>query len=204
MHRGRTQPVALGVPAASNQAGKSRRASVVAMRAIVLCEDGFEDTELTTPYHRLLEVGFETLLAGRDAGIEVTGKNGITITTDISVEDVEAEHVDVLVIPGGGAPDVMRTQPAFVALARDCMDAGTLVATICHGPQLLIEAGVVAGRRMTSWPSIRTDLENAGAEVVDEPVVVDGHLITSRGPDDLPVFDQAMVRCIEERGLVLA
>ena len=162
------------------------------MRCIILCEDGVEDSELQVPFERLQEAGLEPELAGTEAGQTITGKQGGTWTTDVAVADIDAASVDMLVIPGGHAPDKMRLHDGFVDLARACMQGDGYVAAICHGPQLLIEADLVRGKRMTSWPSVRTDLRNAGADVVDQDVVVDGRLITSRKPDDLPAFCHAI------------
>lgn len=167
------------------------------MRCIILCEDEVEDVELQMPLERLRDAGLDVAVAGKQAGKEFEGKRGTTFRSDVAVEDVEAAQVDLLVIPGGNAPDKMRLHDEFVELVRSCMERGKLVAAVCHGPQLLIEADVVEGRRLTSWPSVRTDLRNAGAEVVDEAVVVDGNLITSRKPDDLDQFTDAILERLE-------
>lgn len=167
------------------------------MRCIILVEDEVEDVELQVPLQRLRDAGLDVAVAGQQAGKEFKGKRGTTFRSDVAVKDVEAAQVDLLVIPGGNAPDKMRLHDEFVELVRGCMERGKLVAAVCHGPQLLIEADVVEGRRLTSWPSVRTDLRNAGAEVVDEAVVVDGNLITSRKPDDLGPFVDAILQRTE-------
>lgn len=167
------------------------------MPCIILLEDGVEDSEFETPLARLRDAGLDVLVAGAEADKECKGKRGGTFRTDVAVDDVDAAQVDVLVIPGGQAPDKMRMNRGFVDLARQWVEGDTVVAAICHGPQLLIEADVVSGRRMTSWSSVRTDLRNAGAEVVDETVVVDGNLITSRKLDDLDAFCDAILQHVE-------
>ena len=125
---------------------------------------------------------------------EKQGEKGASITPDALVGAVRAEDYDILIIPGGVAnPDRMRTDPAAIRLVRDFMTAGKPVAAICHGPWLLAEAEVIDGRTVTAWPSIRTDLRHAGATVVDKEVVVDGNLITSRKPDDIPAFNRELL-----------
>lgn len=173
-------------------------------KAIVLLEDGFEDTELTYPYFRLQEAGFDVSLVADEGGAAKESKHGQRFEADLGVGDVSPEDYDVLVVPGGMGPDTMRTKEGFVRLVREAFESEKLVAAVCHGPQLLIEAGVVEGRRMTSWPSVRTDLENAGATVVDEEVVVDGRLVTSRRPDDLPAFLRETLKLAEERAVLPA
>lgn len=170
--------------------------------ALILLEDGFEDTELTYPYHRLREAGFDVVLAADEAGATKTGKHGQPMTADVSAKDPGA--FDVLVVPGGQGPDKMRIKPAFVALVRQAFDDQLPVAAICHGPQLLIEADVVEGRRMTCWPSVHTDLENAGAEVVDEAACVDGRLVTARKPADLGTWMAAFLRVVERETEVVS
>jgi protease I len=117
----------------------------------------------------------------------------------MTLGDVDTEEFDALVIPGGlGNPDKMRMQERAVQIVEEFMDDDKIVAAICHGPWLLVEADAVDGRTVTSWPSVRTDLENAGANVVDQEVVVDGKLITSRKPDDIPAFNQAIIAALTE------
>ncbi|MDZ7754118.1 MAG: type 1 glutamine amidotransferase domain-containing protein [Gammaproteobacteria bacterium] len=157
--------------------------------------EGFEDVELETPRSRLVEAGHDVTLLGVERGATVHGKRGrAAVTIDHRADEVSAADFDALVIPGGYGPDHLRLDTALVAFVREFHASGRPVAAICHGPQLLIEAGVVEGRTMTSWPSVRTDLVNAGARWVDEPVVEDGNLITSRKPDDLEAFCTALLR----------
>jgi protease I len=160
--------------------------------AIVLGPD-FEDSEYDVPRTRLAAEGHEVVVVGSSQATELTGKKGdVTATIDIAVGDADANEFDALVIPGGYSPDHLRTDEAIVRFVRDMATKGAPVAAVCHAGSLLIEAGLVEGRMVTSWPSIRTDLVNAGAAWVDEEVVVDGNLITSRKPDDLPAFVDAI------------
>jgi protease I len=169
-------------------------------RIAMIADDMFEDSELRQPLDRLREAGHEVVLVGLEAGKQITGKRGEEKrTVDRAAEDVSADEFDALVIPGGYSPDKLRTSRAMVAFTRAFFDQGKLVAAVCHAPWMLIEADVTEGRTVTSWPSIRTDLINAGARWVDREVVEDGNLITSRKPDDLPAFSQAILRRLEER-----
>ncbi len=159
----------------------------------MLVADMFEDPELIYPYYRLQEAGFDVRLIGREAGHAYTGKHGYPVTSDVASADVDAAGLEALVIPGGYAPDHMRRDERMVALVRAMHAAGKPVAAVCHAAWMLASAEVVAGRRVTSFPSIRDDLRHAGAEWVDEPVVVDGNLVTSRAPGDLPDFTRGLL-----------
>ena len=160
--------------------------------AFVLGDD-FEDSEFRKPYDELKKAGHTIDIIGAKAGETVKGKQG---NEEVQVEkaagDVDASSYDALVIPGGYSPDHLRTDAKVVALTQTMLRDGKVVAAVCHGPQLLIEAEGVKGRVVTSWPSVRKDLENAGATWVDEEVHVDGKLITSRKPADLPAFTKAI------------
>lgn len=161
--------------------------------AFVVGED-FEDSEFRKPYDGLRAAGHDIDIIGAKAGAEVHGKTGEeTVKIEKAASDVDAASYDALVIPGGYSPDHLRTDEPVVAFVQTMARAGKLVAAVCHGPQLLIEADTVKGRVLTSWPSVKTDLMNAGATWVDEEVHVDGKLITSRKPDDLPAFTRAIV-----------
>ena len=152
-------------------------------------ENDFEDVEFTRPYDDLRDAGHETTVIGTEAGKELTGKKGdASVTTGAAIDQVSVDDFDALVIPGGYSPDKLRLNDAMVKFTRSFVESGKPVAAICHAGQLLTEAGVVEGKRLTSWPSVRTELELAGADWVDEEVVVDGNLITSRNPDDLDAF----------------
>jgi protease I len=153
----------------------------------------YEDSELDVPYDTLRKAGHEVVLVGLEKGERLAGKRGeSSVTTDVAVADVDADDFDALVVPGGYSPDKLRTDERMVAFVRAFGEADKPVAAICHGPQLLIEAGLVEGRTLTSWPSVRTDLENAGATWKDREVVEDGNLITSRKPEDLDAFCAAI------------
>lgn len=156
--------------------------------AIMVIEDGFEDSEALYPYYRLQEAGYDVTVAGKGSSQTVTGKHGLPLTTDKKVSKVHGDKADIVVVPGGQAPDRMRMDKEFVRVVKEAADGDTILAAICHAGQLLVEADVVRGKRLTSWPSVRKDLENAGAQWVDEEVVVDGLLVTSRKPDDLPAW----------------
>lgn len=172
-------------------------APLAGTRVAVLVEDEFEDRELTGPVDVLRRAGATVVLVGPAAGASFHGKRGeATVTADLAAGAARMSDFDALVIPGGHAPDKMRLRPAMVDLARDAMTARKPVAAICHGPQVLISANVLRGRTLTCWPSIAVDVKNAGGLYVDKPVVEDGNLITSRKPDDVPVFADALVRAI--------
>lgn len=128
-----------------------------------------------------------------------TGKHGVSFTSDLSPDQVNVEDNEAVIIPGGQAPDKMRLNQGLVNIVKEANGKGKVIAAVCHGPQVLIEADVVRGRTLTSWPSIRTDLKNAGAKVIDQAVVVDGNLVTSRSPDDLPDFCKAVINLLRNR-----
>ncbi|MBI2860363.1 MAG: type 1 glutamine amidotransferase [Chloroflexi bacterium] len=165
-------------------------------RIAVLVEGDFEDSELTEPVKAMKEAGATVVLVGSDAKATFKGKKGTMVKTDAAADEVRADDFDVIIVPGGYAPDKMRLHQGMVNLVRQAHDAGRVIAAVCHGPQLLISADVVRGRRVTSWPSIAVDLRNAGATWVDEPVVRDGNIITSRKPADLPVFNRAIIEAL--------
>jgi protease I len=160
--------------------------------AFVLGDD-FEDSEFKVPYDRIREAGHKVTVVGVDTK-EVKGKKGKEkFTPDATPDDVNADEFDAVVIPGGYSPDHLRTDDGIVALVQKVYGADKPVAAICHAGSLLIEADAVNGKRVTSWPSIRTDLINAGAKWEDREVVEDGNLITSRKPDDLDAFCAAIL-----------
>lgn len=169
--------------------------------AVLLAED-FEDSELTVPVDRLKNAGHEVVIAGVKAGEIVTGKNRqARATIAQAAASVDPGEFDALLIPGGYSPDHLRTDEHAVRLVRAFDRQGKPVAAICHGPQLLIEAGVVKGRRLTSYPSVRTDLQNAGARWVDEAVTTDRNLITSRTPADLDAFGAELINHLKADAL---
>lgn len=160
-----------------------------------IVDEMFEESEFRVPYDALRAAGHDVVVIGSEANAALKGKVGSeTITTDVAVRDVAAEQFDALVIPGGYSPDNLRTDANIVRFTRAFVDAGKPVAAICHAGSLLVEADVVDDRTLTSWPSIMTDLTNAGAHWVDREVVEDGTLITSRKPGDLSAFTAAILR----------
>ncbi len=166
-------------------------------RVAMLVEDEFEDRELTGPLEALRAAGATVVLVGPAVGGTYAGKRGtVTVTAELAAGAARAKDFDALVVPGGHAPDKMRMRHAMVDLARDMMRAGKPVAAICHGPSLLISALALRGRTLTCWPSIAIDVKNAGGMYVDKPVVEDGNLITSRKPDDVPAFSDAIIRAL--------
>jgi protease I len=167
-------------------------------RIAILVDDMFEDSELRVPCRRLKEAGYEIELVGIEAGREVSGKGGVEkVTIEKAAAEVSADDYDALVIPGGYSPDHLRTNRDVVRFTSMMAASGKPVAAVCHAPSLLIEANLVEDRTVTSWPSIKTDLINAGARWVDREVVVDDNLITSRKPADLPAFTDAVIEMIE-------
>lgn len=162
--------------------------------AVLLASD-FEDSEYEEPVKALREAGHEVIVIGRSKGETLEGKRGaVTAETDLGIDQANASDFDALLIPGGYSPDQLRVDNRMVAFTQAFGSSDKPIAAICHGPQLLIEAGAVDDKKMTSWPSVRTDLRNAGATVLDEEVVVDGHLITSRKPEDIPAFNTALLK----------
>ncbi|CAN5503193.1 type 1 glutamine amidotransferase domain-containing protein [soil metagenome] len=164
--------------------------------ALVLAED-FEDSEFRKPYDALRAAGHTVDVIGAKQG-SVTGKNGTEkVKIELTVADVAPADYQALVIPGGYSPDHLRIDKPIVEFVQAMVGAGKLIAAVCHGPQLLIEADAVKGKQLTSWPSVKKDLENAGAKWVDQEVVVDHMLITSRKPADLPAFSAAIVKGLQ-------
>lgn len=175
---------------------------------LMLATNGFEQSELFEPRQALLDAGAKVTLASLTTDPitgEKQGEKGDSITPDATIDTVDVAEYDALVLPGGVAnPDKLRTEKRAVEIVRAFVQADKLVAAICHAPWLLVEADVVDGRRVTSWPSVRTDLANAGASVLDEEVVIDGKLITSRKPGDIPAFNRAVIESLEEQLAVAA
>jgi protease I len=167
-------------------------------RVAILAADGVERVELEQPRRALDDAGARTEVVSIKSGAIAARDNDLTdagtVDVDRLVGDVSVDDYAALLLPGGTVnPDKLRMEPAAVAFVRDFVRSGKPVASICHGPWNFVEAGVASGRRLTSFPSIRTDLRNAGAEVVDEQVVTDGNITTSRSPDDLPAFCERIV-----------
>ena len=171
-------------------------------KVLIVATDGFEESELFGPLQILRDRGADVKLASPDLKpIQATVHDdpGKTIRPNLTVQDAREADYDALILPGGVRnPDALRTNKAAISLIRDFAEAGKPVAAICHGPWLLIEADVVRGKTATAWPSIRTDLKNAGANVVDQPAVTDGNIVTSRNPDDVPAFTEAVIALVEK------
>lgn len=167
------------------------------MRAIVLTADGFEDSELLYPFYRFQEEGMEVDIAATKAE-EIHGKHGQAFRANLTFAYVDPDEYDLLLIPGGLAPEKVRLDTWALEVARKMIQSGKLVAAICHGPQVLASAGLLRGRRLTCWPGIRDDMVAAGAEYVDNEVIVDGNLITSRMPQDLPAFCREVIKAVRQ------
>jgi protease I len=172
------------------------------IKVAILVENGFEQVELTEPRKALDDAGAETMIVSPQS--EVNGWNhtewGDRFRVDVSLDDARADDFDALLLPGGVMnPDKLRMNPNAMALVRAFFESGKPVAAICHGPWSVIEAGAARGRKIASWPSIKTDLRNAGAEWIDQEVVVDGNLVSSRKPADIPAFNREMIRLFAHR-----
>ena len=167
-------------------------------RIAILAEDNYQELELWYPLLRLREEGAQVAVVGRETGRVHTSKHGYEVTADIAANEARSEDYDAIIIPGGYAPDLMRRDPAMVRLVRDAYDQGKVVAAICHAASMLASADIVRGKRLTSFYSIKDDLVNAGATWVDESVVRDGKLITSRVPQDLPYFCKEIISALSE------
>jgi protease I len=162
-------------------------------KILIFCAEDFEDLELHYPRLMLQSEGAEITLAGL-SDQPVKGKHGLKAEPDKTVDQCQADQFDAIVIPGGYGPDHLRTNQDVLRIVRDAASAAKPVAAICHAPWVLVSAGLCDGKRITSWPSVKDDVVNAGAKWVDEACVVDGNLITSRKPDDLPAFCEQIVQ----------
>lgn len=165
------------------------------MKALIVSADHFEDSELLFPFYRLQEAGLAVDVASISSG-KIHGKHGYEVVANKALRDVDPQAYDLLVLPGGKAPATLRKEAAAIAIAQDFMRSNKPVAAICHGPQILISAGVMVGRRATCAPSVTEELKQAGALYEDQAVVVDGKLVTSRQPADLPAFMREMLRLL--------
>jgi protease I len=168
------------------------------IKVAILATDGFEQSELTEPKKALEEAGAETqVVSPKDKSVRGWKHTdwGSEVKVDQALSNADPKDYDALVLPGGVMnPDALRMQPQAVAFVKAFFDADKPVGAICHGPWTVIESGAARGRRMTSWPSLRTDIENAQGHWVDQEVVVDGNLVTSRKPDDLPAFNRELIK----------
>ena len=167
-------------------------------KVVIPVENMYNEFEFWYPYYRLKEAGAEVVVVGSGSAEEYTAKSGMPVKVDTSADQVSASDFDGIVIPGGYAPDIMRRYPSMVNLVKDIFNQGKVVASICHAGWMLASAEVVDGRKLTSFFAIKDDLIHAGAEWVDEEVVIDGNLITSRMPDDLPAFMRAVIAALRE------
>ncbi len=175
--------------------------SIKQAKILIMATDGYEQSELDVPLQRLRAAGATVHIAAPKAG-DIKGWDktdwGSSVTADMKIDDVDADDFDALVLPGGQInPDVLRMNEKAVELVLDFLDSEKIVAAICHAPWLLVEADAVEGRTLTSWPSVKTDIENAGGDWVDEEVVVDDNIITSRSPKDLDAFVAKIIEEIE-------
>ena len=168
-------------------------------KMVMLIEEDFEDVEVMEPLEAFKDAGIEVTIVGNEVGKSYTGKRKHAhVKADTTPDKLRVADIDAIFIPGGYAPDHMRLHHPMVELVKAFDREGKLVTAICHGPQMLISAGLVSGKRATSWPSVAVDLKNAGATYVDEPVVADGRLITSRKPDDIPQFTRAVIEALKK------
>lgn len=166
-------------------------------RIAILVEDNFEDSELIEPLRAMKDSGARVIIVGSGSKKSYRGKRGLAeVKIDSTADEIEASQLDAIIIPGGYAPDKMRLHQPMVALVRSAHNGGKIIAAICHGPQLLISADIVKGHRVTSWPSVAVDLENAGAIWVNAPVVKDDNIITARKPADLPKFNKTIIEAL--------
>ncbi|PPT11107.1 ThiJ/PfpI family protein [Geitlerinema sp. FC II] len=160
----------------------------------ILLENHFEDSEFQVPYRALQDAGAEVVVLGSRMNDEYTGKRGkVNVRPDATATEVRSDDFDAILIPGGAAPDRIRTNPNAVSIVMDAMAQGKLVAAICHGPQVLIEADQLRGKQATGYRAIRKDMQNAGATYIDEPLVMQDNLITARRPGDTPIFTTAIL-----------
>jgi protease I len=171
-----------------------------AAKIALLLGQGFEDSEFRIPYDRLREAGHKVEVIGTKPGEELTGYRGKEkVRADRGIDEVRPEDYDALVLPGGQSPDHLRADDRFVEFVKRFDATGRPLAAVCHGPQLLISAELVKGRTLTAWKTIQGDLRQIGANVVDQPVVIDGNWITSRKPEDLEEFSAAILEALENR-----
>ncbi|MBU0664270.1 MAG: DJ-1/PfpI/YhbO family deglycase/protease [Proteobacteria bacterium] len=171
------------------------------MKALIISADGFEDSELLVPYYRFLEEGIEIDIASIKSD-PIIGKHGYRVMTTRTLAQIDSSLYDILILPGGKAPALLRNNEKILALVHQFFKDGKTVAAICHGPQILVSAGVLSGRRATCYKNVAEELKEAGCSYTDEQVVVDDNLITSRVPADLPAFiREIMKRCRKPTGL---
>ncbi len=170
--------------------------SLKGKRVAILAENMYQEMELWVPYYRMKEEGAEVMVVGAGDAKSYASKHGYPVNVDVQADAVKAVEFDAVIIPGGYAPDMMRRHEGMVRLVREASQHGKVVAAICHAGWMLCSAGVIKGKKVTSFFSIKDDMVNAGGQWSDSEVVVDGNLITSRKPDDLPAFCREIVTAL--------
>ena len=168
------------------------------MKALIISADNFEDTELLVPYYRLKEEGIDVDIASVKKG-SIKGKHGYEVEANKALKEINPDDYDILVLPGGKAPETVRKDKNAIEIAKHFFQRNRPVAAICHGPQTLITAGLLKGRHATSYKSVAPEMKDAGALYEDKEVVVDGNLVTSRQPSDLPAFMREMLKMLRKR-----
>ena len=163
------------------------------MRVLILSADNFEDSELLVPYYRFKEENFQVVIASTKMGT-ISGKHGYEVEVNKTLEEIDADEFDLLLLPGGKAPAELRKQQPALEIARQFFADNKPVAAICHGPQILISAGLLKGKRATCYKSVASEMKEVGAEYQDRELVVDGNLITSRQPSDIPAFMREVMK----------
>lgn len=167
------------------------------MKALIISADNFEDTELLVPYYRLQEEGIQVDIASMKKG-KIKGKHGYEVEVDKTLKEVDPNDYDVLILPGGKAPEVIRKEKDALEIAKDFFHKNKPVSAVCHGPQILISAGLLRGRHATCYKSVAKEMKDAGAIYEDEEVVIDGNLVTSRQPSDLPAFLRETMKLLKK------
>jgi protease I len=167
------------------------------MRALIMSADNFEDTELLVPYYRLKEEGIHVDVVSMKKG-KIKGKHGYEVEVDKTLKEVDPNDYDILILPGGKAPEAIRKEKDALEIAKDFFHKNKPVSAVCHGPQILISAGLLRGRHATCYKSVAKEMKDAGAIYEDEEVVVDGNLVTSRQPSDLPAFLREIMKLLKK------
>ena len=171
------------------------------MKALIISADNFEDSELLVPYYRLREEGMEVDVASMKKGT-IKGKHGYEIGVNKRLQEVDSDEYDILILPGGKAPEAIRKEREALEIVRNFFEGNKPVSAICHGPQLLITAGVMEGKHATCYRSVAQEMRDAGAIYEDREVIVDGNLVTSRQPSDLPAFSRETMSVLKRQGLL--
>jgi protease I len=166
-------------------------------KALIISADGFEDSELLVPYYRLKEAGLEVIVSSMNRGM-ITGEHGYQVTVDKTLEEVNPSDYGILILPGGKAPALLRQEPKALAIAQNFFAESKPVAAICHGPQILASADLLKGRHLTCTTTVAKEVMEAGGLYEDREVVIDGNLVTSRQPGDLPAFLRGLMQQVEE------